>query len=500
MTIAVTPILDVAVVQNAADTTIDLFNNFDDPRTTGLVARFELYDTSLAGGVTNVVLFDQADAGAPLTVQNFQNYVNRGAYTNSIIHRSIARFVVQGGGFSMDDDDTVTFSELTDINNNRTLFDAIPSDPPVVNEFSTERSNTRGTIAMAKVGGNPDSATNQWFFNLDDNSSNLDNQNGGFTVFGEVLSETDFDVVEAIATLPVLTTDPNSQNFLARLPFLVDRNNLPDPFTSDNFVRYRNISIAQRDELTFQVVSNSNPAIVNASISNNQLVLDYGADQSGTAEIVIRATNLLGETTVDTFSISIAPVGSNNSDELRGNSGDDVIDGLGGNDVILGLDGNDQLTGGGGRDRLLGGSGNDSLNGGNGQDNLQGGNGADILEGGGGKDKLNGGNGADTLEGGGANDNLNGGKGRDTLDGGKGSDRLKGGRDRDIFVLERGRGRDFIRDFKDGQDKFRAKGFSFNALTITQSGNNALISLGNDEVALVRGLDAELITRADFVR
>lgn len=500
MTITVSPILDVAVAQNAANTTIDLFNNFDDPRTTGLVARFELYDTSLAGGITNVVLFDQANAGAPQTVQNFQNYVNRGAYTNSIIHRSIAGFVVQGGGFSMDDDDTVTFNELTDINNNRTLFDAISSDPPVVNEFSPERSNTRGTIAMAKLGGNPDSATNQWFFNVGNNSSNLDNQNGGFTVFGEVLSETDLDVVDAIASLPVLTADPDSQNFLARLPFLVDRNNLPNPFTSDNFVRYRNISIAQRDELTFQVVSNTNPAIVSATISNNRLVLDYEANQSGTAEIVIRATNLLGETTDDTFSISIASVGSNNADELRGNSEDDVIDGLGGNDVILGLAGNDQLTGGGGRDRLLGGRGNDSLNGSNGNDILQGGNGADTLQGGGGRDKLNGGSGADILQGDRSNDILKGGKGRDILDGGKGSDRLTGGRDRDIFVLERGRGRDFIRDFRDGQDKFRAKGFSFNALSITQSGNSALISLGNDEIALVRGLDARLITRADFVR
>ena len=52
MTINVlTPINDIAVVENAADTTIDLFDRFDDPRTTGLVAQFELYKTSLAGGL-----------------------------------------------------------------------------------------------------------------------------------------------------------------------------------------------------------------------------------------------------------------------------------------------------------------------------------------------------------------------------------------------------------------------------------------------------------------
>jgi peptidyl-prolyl cis-trans isomerase A (cyclophilin A) len=49
-------------------------------------------------------------------------------------------------------------------------------------------SNLRGTIAMAKLGGDPDSATSEFFFNLADNSENLDNQNGGFTVFAQVIS------------------------------------------------------------------------------------------------------------------------------------------------------------------------------------------------------------------------------------------------------------------------------------------------------------------------
>jgi len=137
------------------------------------------FNTSL--GAVNVELFPEL---APATVENFLNYVNDGDYVNAIAHRSLAGFVVQGGGFSYDGS---TFTDL-------------PADPPVINEFG--RSNVRGTIAMAKLGSDPNSATIEWFFNLGDNSENLDNQNGGFTVFGEVVSDADMAVVDAIAALP----------------------------------------------------------------------------------------------------------------------------------------------------------------------------------------------------------------------------------------------------------------------------------------------------------
>ena len=99
------------------------------------------------------------------------------------------QFVIQGGGYVWD---SVTASML-----------AIQQNAPVVNEFSVTRSNVRGTIAMAKLGNDPNSATNQWFFNLVDNSANLDNQNGGFTVFGKVINN-GMQVVDAIAALPVV--------------------------------------------------------------------------------------------------------------------------------------------------------------------------------------------------------------------------------------------------------------------------------------------------------
>lgn len=123
---------------------------------------------------------------APGHVQNFLQYVNDGDYNNSFIHRSVSGFIIQGGGFNY-------------INE---VFDFVPTDPPIANEFAL--SNTRGTVAMAKLGTDPNSATSQWFINLADNSANLDIQNGGFTVFGTVISG--MDIADAIAALPVINT------------------------------------------------------------------------------------------------------------------------------------------------------------------------------------------------------------------------------------------------------------------------------------------------------
>lgn len=128
------------------------------------------------------------DSQAPLTVANFLSYVNDHSYDNTIIHRDSTGFVMQGGGFA----EEFTGGNLTGI---------IPvfTKPPVQNEFDPSRSNVRGTIAMAKQPSDPNSATSQWFINLGDNSANLDNQNGGFTVFGQVISGMDY--VDAVDSL-----------------------------------------------------------------------------------------------------------------------------------------------------------------------------------------------------------------------------------------------------------------------------------------------------------
>jgi len=384
MTVTVNPIADV-VAREAQTTSVNLLNRFDDPRTTGLVARFELYNTTLGNnGVTQVVLFDQAGAGAPLTVQNFADYVNSGAYTNTIIHRSARTttggpFVVQGGGFTV----------------NNTVA-TIPQNPAVQNEFGSNRSNLRGTIAMARLGGSPNSATNQWFFNLTDNSF-LDTVDGGFTVFGEVLSNADLTTVDAIAALPRFNAS-GIQPAFNEIPLILPDPSNPTITGNENFVRYRNISISQRNELQFSILNNTNPRLVNATIQNNQLVLNYRPSPTKTAELTIRATNLLGQSVEDTFTITVQinPAtpgndirsGTNAANRQNGLAGNDRIFGFGGNDALIGQQGRDRLTGGGGSDTLDGGPGNDTLLGNGGRDRLLGGLGSDILTGGGAADQF----------------------------------------------------------------------------------------------------------------
>ena len=135
------------------------------------------------------------DDVAPLTVANFTDYMNAGAYDGTFIHRNIPGFVTQGGGYIYDPTAGTFFGGGVR---------HITENQPVVNEAGLpgSLSNIRGTLAMAKTAGDPDSATSEWFFNTADNSANLDFQNGGFTVFAEVLGG-DMAVVDDISVQDV---------------------------------------------------------------------------------------------------------------------------------------------------------------------------------------------------------------------------------------------------------------------------------------------------------
>lgn len=185
-------------------------------------------------GVIDVQLYDTA---TPLTVKNFIRYVKANAYTNSFFHRSISGFVVQGGGFTWNDS-----------------LAAVTTYPTVKNEFSKTRSNLRGTIAMAKLGTDPNSATSQWFFNLADNSGKpplgLDYQNGGFTVFGKVLGA-GMTAVDAIAALPTAK---------ASEPF----NNLPYiPPLTNNTVQKANVVLVSKVSLSAPATTKSEDRVFN---------------------------------------------------------------------------------------------------------------------------------------------------------------------------------------------------------------------------------------------
>ncbi|MEO8127680.1 MAG: peptidylprolyl isomerase [Bryobacteraceae bacterium] len=122
---------------------------------------------------------------APKNVANFLKYVNKGAYNNSFIHRSVTNFIIQGGGYNL-------------IDHNRV---AIPADAAVSNEYSV--SNLRGTLSMALTAGDKDSATTQWFFNLGSNTGLNSTSNGPFTVFGRINSSAGLDVMDKIGRVSV---------------------------------------------------------------------------------------------------------------------------------------------------------------------------------------------------------------------------------------------------------------------------------------------------------
>ncbi|MDD4914214.1 MAG: peptidylprolyl isomerase [Methylococcales bacterium] len=146
-------------------------------------------------GNIDIQLFDTL---TPKTVANFLAYVNSGAYNNSFIQRSVPGFIIQGGGYTWD--------------SSASTYATIPTLAPVVNEY--HKPNVAGTIAMAKQSGAPNSATDQWFFNLANNAANLDNQNGGFTVFGQVI-DNGMQVVKAIAALKVVNACGSSSTSCA---------------------------------------------------------------------------------------------------------------------------------------------------------------------------------------------------------------------------------------------------------------------------------------------
>jgi len=130
-------------------------------------------------GDIEVELYDQ---DKPVTVQNFIRYTQSGAYQNEFAHRLVPGFVIQGGGFT-----------VTNLNTTNAKIAAINTYPPITNEFGVGRrfSNVYGTIAMAKVGGDTNSATSEWFFNLVDNSFlDAPDTNDFFVVFGHVVRGT----------------------------------------------------------------------------------------------------------------------------------------------------------------------------------------------------------------------------------------------------------------------------------------------------------------------
>jgi cyclophilin family peptidyl-prolyl cis-trans isomerase len=232
---------------------------------------------------------------APKSVANFLTYVNAGTFNNTVIHRSEPGFIIQGGGFRPDG------SDITG-----------PGTPTVPNEFSAQRSNIRGTVAYAKLGNDPNSATSEFFYNLANNASNLDNQNGGFTVFGRVLGN-GMTVADAIGGLPRVNASPinSAMNHLPvtrltnpTLTPLDPQTDLPTQTPSqDQMVITQSATVSS---VSYSAVS-SNTSLVGANVvGGNSLILNYLPNKTGTATITLTGTeSITGATATDTFTVTI---------------------------------------------------------------------------------------------------------------------------------------------------------------------------------------------------
>jgi cyclophilin family peptidyl-prolyl cis-trans isomerase len=167
-------------------------------------------------GTVNNYRVQLLDSQAPITVANFLTYVNNHNFDNTIIHRSVSDFIIQGGGFT---------NQLA----------SVVSYGPIQNEFNSTRSNVRGTIAMAKLPDDANSATNQWFINVADNRLNLDNQNGGFTVFGKVIGE-GMSVVDTINSIQTYNLGGNFTD----IPLI---NYTPPNLYSSNLIGFTSVTV-----------------------------------------------------------------------------------------------------------------------------------------------------------------------------------------------------------------------------------------------------------------
>jgi peptidyl-prolyl cis-trans isomerase A (cyclophilin A)/peptidyl-prolyl cis-trans isomerase B (cyclophilin B) len=128
---------------------------------------------------------------APLTVDNFVEYVKAGHYTNTLFHRTIANFLIQGGGVGLD-------------------YKAVPTRKPIPNEAGNGLKNLRGTVGLARASG-PHSGDAQFFINVADNGD-LDPlpTRWGYAVFGRVVEG--MDVVDRISVSATGSMGPFKQD------------------------------------------------------------------------------------------------------------------------------------------------------------------------------------------------------------------------------------------------------------------------------------------------
>ena len=265
-----------------------------------LVLDLSGYIEATPGTDTNVVYVSTGAGGfgmqllpgnAPKTVANFLSYVRSGAYGNTFVHRSVEQFIIQAGGYTLDD-----------------ALRPIKQGDPIKSEFSVK--NTRGTVAMALVGTNPDSATSQWFINTADNTATLDDTNVAgnprFTVFARVLGNGMSNVVDKIETASIYDLSPN----LYFLPWNQAFGETPLKTNNLNFSSFYNVRVS---EIPFFAYS-SDPSSFSTKLEGKRLKVKFEAyptnSPTSLVTITVGATDTNGLTTNASFVVAPSTPGT----------------------------------------------------------------------------------------------------------------------------------------------------------------------------------------------
>ena len=156
----------------------------------GSSATADDYDYAQIKTNMGLIILQLDKTKAPISVANFENYAKDGYYNGTIFHRVIGNFMIQGGGFDFHGKYPAG------------LHKKPGAKAPIKNEWQNGLKNVKGSVAMARLGGQPDSATNQFFINVANNDF-LDTPRDGaaYAVFGNVISGMDTcEKIKAVAT------------------------------------------------------------------------------------------------------------------------------------------------------------------------------------------------------------------------------------------------------------------------------------------------------------
>ncbi|EAW34922.1 polysaccharide deacetylase family protein [Lyngbya sp. PCC 8106] len=436
----VNPISDVSVAENAANTTLDLGNVFDDidndnaeiTKTVFANSNNGLVQTSINGNILTLDYLDNQSGTAEITIRGTSNGQTVDE-TFSVTVNSVAppdpvnkTFDFTGNSGSDGADGNIRSFNAGDISVKTSAFSR-SEQGNWEQAFLGSFSGGLGVTDSSEGNGSND-------LNLVDN---VYQQNYVLFEFSEkvvvdrafldsVVNDSDITYWVGTKNNPFNNHNILNDNFLNSLDLKQDND------VDSSSSRWADINTGEVSGNVLVIAASTSDVTPEDRFNIKNLEVQQVATEPPNPGNVINGTG--GNDDIK---------GTVNNDEINGLGGDDKIEGKEGNDILnggegkdelKGDDGNDTLNGDAGDDKLDGQDGNDTLNGGEGQDELKGGKQDDLLNGDAGDDKLDGQDGNDTLNGGEGQDELKGNKGDDLLNGDAGNDSLYGGEDNDILI------------------------------------------------------------------